>query len=149
MAIWFNEHQTPGHSLNWRVNRVLHWEKSPYQEIQVVKGEDRYDVILTDSSGPVGEAAKLFSEEYYKLINLALNPDGMFVAQTQSPFYDGALISEVNKVMKSLFPLVRVYLGCTPTYPGGLWTFSLGSKKFDPLDAGTERLEPGDKVLFC
>lgn len=43
--------------------------------------EDTYDVIITDSSDPVGPAEVLFQQDFYQLIYKALKKDGIFCNQ--------------------------------------------------------------------
>ena len=50
--------------------------------------KDMYDVIIVDSTDPVGPAVNLFSKDFYISIYEALKDDGIFVAQTESPFYN-------------------------------------------------------------
>ncbi|WP_026487594.1 polyamine aminopropyltransferase [Caldanaerobius polysaccharolyticus] len=95
--------------------------------------KNEFDVIIVDSTDPIGPAVGLFSGQFYKMVYDALKDDGIFVAQTESPFYNTALIKNIHNDLKNLFPIVRLYLATVPTYPGGLWTFTLGSKKYDPL----------------
>ncbi len=98
----------------------------------VKKKEGVYDVILVDSPEPIGQAARLFSTEFYEGIFRALRPDGLFAAQTESPFFNRDLISSVFQKVSRLFPITKLYLTVVPTYPSGLWSFTIGSKKFDP-----------------
>ncbi len=91
-----------------------------------------YDAILIDAPDPVGMAAGLFSQGFYRSIYRALRPDGIFAAQTESPFFNDDLISRVFRDVHSIFPIARLYLANIPTYPSGLWSFTLGSKKYDP-----------------
>lgn len=91
-----------------------------------------YDVILVDSTDPVGPAVGLFAAEFYRGIFEALKDDGIFVAQTESPFFNKELIINVQKDVKSIFPLTKLYLAFIPTYPSGMWSFTMGSKKYDP-----------------
>ncbi|WDH98857.1 polyamine aminopropyltransferase [Paenibacillus urinalis] len=93
-----------------------------------------YDVIMVDSTEPVGPAANLFTRGFYQGIYEALREDGIFVAQTDNPWFKADLIQSVNKDVKEVFPIVRVYGANIPTYPSGLWTFTMGSKKYDPLE---------------
>lgn len=97
----------------------------------VEEKENYYDVIIVDSTDPVGPAVGLFSKEFYASIHKALKDDGIFVAQTESIFYDKKLISRVYKDVSSLFPITKIYLASVPTYPAG-WCFTLGSKVHDP-----------------
>lgn len=96
--------------------------------------KNAYDVIMVDSTEPVGPAANLFTRGFYQGIYEALREDGIFVAQTDNPWFKADLIQSVNKDVKEVFPIVRVYGANIPTYPSGLWTFTMGSKKYDPLE---------------
>jgi spermidine synthase len=95
--------------------------------------KNTYDVIMVDSTEPVGPAANLFTRGFYQGIFEALKEDGIFVAQTDNPWFKADLIQSVNRDVKEVFPIVRVYGANIPTYPSGLWTFTMGSKKYDPL----------------
>lgn len=92
-----------------------------------------YDVILCDSTDPIGPGVVLFSEDFYRSAYESLTDGGVFCAQTESPFFHGELISRVVRTLRSVFPIVRLYLATVPTYPGALWSFVLASKKYDPL----------------
>ncbi|MBO9609407.1 MAG: polyamine aminopropyltransferase [Paenibacillaceae bacterium] len=102
-----------------------------YMHIHDHKNE--YDVIMVDSTEPVGPAVELFSRGFYQGIYEALREDGIFVAQTDNPWFKADLIQSVNRDVKEIFPIVRVYCANIPTYPSGLWTFTMGSKTHDPL----------------
>ncbi len=93
---------------------------------------DTYDVIMVDSTEPVGPAVELFSGSFYSSIFKALKEDGLFVAQTESPFFNADLITNCHKEISRAFPITKLYLASVPTYPSGLWSFTMGSKKYDP-----------------
>ncbi|QTH46412.1 polyamine aminopropyltransferase [Cohnella sp. LGH] len=95
--------------------------------------KNTYDVIMVDSTEPVGPAVNLFTKGFYQGIHDALKEDGIFVAQTDNPWFKADLIRSVNRDVKEVFDIVRVYVANIPTYPSGLWTFTMGSKKYDPL----------------
>lgn len=109
---------------------------------------NEFDVITVDSTDPVGPAVGLFALDFYKNIFNALKEDGIFVAQTESPFYNDNLIRRVFKDIKSVFPITRLYLCSIPTYPSGLWSFTLGSKKYDPLKVDTEKIPELDTKYY-
>ena len=115
--------------------------ENPRVEVHVNDGfmhihehKNTYDVIMVDSTEPVGPAANLFTRGFYQGIYEALKEDGIFVAQTDNPWFKADLIQMVNRDVKEVFPIVRVYAANIPTYPSGLWTFTMGSKKYDPLE---------------
>jgi spermidine synthase len=96
--------------------------------------KNTYDVIMVDSTEPVGPAVQLFTRGFYQGIYDALREDGLFVAQTDNPWFKADLIRSVSRDVKAVFPIVRTYWANVPTYPSGLWTFTMGSKKYDPLE---------------
>lgn len=100
--------------------------------MHIVKSKNLYDVIMVDSTEPVGPAAPLFERGFYQGIYEALKEDGMFVAQTDNPWFKADLIRKVNKDIKEIFPVAKAYYANIPTYPSGMWIFQIGSKKYDP-----------------
>lgn len=104
------------------------------------EAQNRYDVIIVDCSDPVGPGVGLFGRDFYRDVHKALKPDGMFVQQTESPFYHQELIRRLYQDIPEFFPVTRMYLAHIPLYPGGLHSFTIGSKKYDPAqtDAPTD-----------
>lgn len=111
--------------------------------------ENVYDVILVDSTEPIGPAEGLFALEFYRQIYKALKEDGIMVAQTESPFFNNDLISRVYKDISSVFPLTKLYLANIPTYPSGLWSFTMGSKRWDPEQIEESKLPHLDTKYYC
>jgi len=103
----------------------------------VKENKNTYDMIVVDSTDPVGPAEGLFGASFYRDVHGALTETGLFVAQTESPFYNRSLISRIIGDIGSIFPMVRLFMANIPTYPGGLWTFTMGTKKHDPLQVDT------------
>lgn len=100
--------------------------------------QGEYDVVLIDSTEPVGSAVGLFSPQFYKDVASALRPDGIMVAQTESPFFNKDLIRRTQRGIRAAFPIARLYLAAVPTYPSGLWSFTVGSLRHDPLEVAAE-----------
>jgi spermidine synthase len=126
---------------------IAGWLDDPRVEVLVNDGymhihdhKNEYDVIMVDSTEPVGPAVQLFTRGFYQGIYDALKEDGIFVAQTDNPWFKADLIRNVNRDVKAVFPIVRVYAANIPTYPSGLWTFTMGSKKYDPLEVDVENI---------
>lgn len=106
-----------------------------------------YDLIVVDSTDPVGPAEGLFKAEFYSDVFKALSPEGIFVAQTESPFFNQELLYQVFSDVKSIFPISRLFLATVPTYPGGMWSFTLGSKRHDPRSV-EPRIPEGVKTRY-
>jgi len=93
---------------------------------------DRYDVIIVDSSDPIGPATQLFELGFYQELHKALSEDGILVCQSQSPIFHQDVMTQTYVRISSLFPHTRMYTAVVPTYPGGLWSFTLGAKQALP-----------------
>ncbi len=97
--------------------------------------QDEYDLIINDSTDPLGHTAGLFTKEFYGSCYKALHEDGIMVYQHGSPFFDedeDACRAMHRKAYKS-FPISRVYQAHIPTCPSGYWLFGFASKKYHPL----------------
>ncbi|MDF2875712.1 MAG: speE [Sporomusa sp.] len=105
--------------------------------------ENKYDVIIVDCSDPIGPGEGLFTHSFYQNVHKALKPDGLFVQQTESPFFHQDLIKRLKADIASLFPITRVYLANIPLYPSGLHCFTIGSKQYDPINTDGARI-PGN-----
>ncbi|RQW19185.1 spermidine synthase [Bacillus sp. C1-1] len=116
--------------------------------MHIANSENEYDVIMVDSTEPVGPAAKLFERGFYEGISKALKEDGIFVAQTDNPWFHQDLITNVYKDVQEIFPITRLYTCNIPTYPSGMWTFTIGSKKHDPLKVEATRFHEIDTKYY-
>ena len=101
-----------------------------------------YDLIINDSTDPLGHTAGLFTKEFYGSCYKALREDGIMVYQHGSPFFDEdeeTCRAMHRKAFRS-FPISRVYQAHIPTCPSGYWLFGFASKKYHPLkDLDAER----------
>ena len=97
--------------------------------------ENRYDLIIVDSTDPFGPGEGLFTKEFYGSCYKALREDGIMVNQHESPFYqeDAAAMQQAHKRIAESFPVCRVYQAHIPTYPSGHWLFGFASKKYHPV----------------
>jgi spermidine synthase len=88
-----------------------------------------YDVIIVDSTDPVGPAAGLFSETFYKDCLRALTPDGVVVGQSESPLFHAGLIVSVQRAFRAAgFADVATRHFPQCTYPSGWWSCTLARK---------------------
>ncbi|MEZ0324037.1 MAG: polyamine aminopropyltransferase [Hydrogenothermaceae bacterium] len=86
-----------------------------------------YDVILLDLSDPVGPAEALFKRNFYQKVKESLKEDGIMAAQTESPFLQEEYFKTAVKEIKAVFKNSQTYLAFIPTYPAGMWSFTLAS----------------------
>lgn len=90
---------------------------------------NQYDVIIVDSSDPIGPALQLFEPEFYQNLHRALREGGMMVCQSQSPIFHQDIMVQTYQRIENIFPHLKMYTAVVPTYPGGLWSFTIGSKR--------------------
>jgi len=96
----------------------------------------RYDLIINDSTDPLGHTEGLFTKEFYGSCYKALRDDGIMVYQHGSPFYDEDKEECMKMHRKAFraFPVSRVYQAHIPTCSSGYWLFGFASKKYHPLN---------------
>ncbi len=93
--------------------------------------ENYYDIIILDSSDPVGASEILFQEEFYQKVKKALKENGIMAAQTESPILQEEHFKNAISNIKKVFRNVGVYLAFIPTYPSGMWSFTVASELTD------------------
>lgn len=101
-----------------------------------------FDVVIVDSTEPVAMAEALFGTKFYQGVFSALKEGGLLVAQTESPFYNETLLQASYRRINDIFPQAFLYLAAVPTYPSGLWSFTLGSRGPTPLQPAGGYLPP-------
>lgn len=94
--------------------------------------KNEFDVIIVDSTDPFSIAEGLFGGNFYRDISEALTEEGIFIAQTETPIFLPDTVRKVFGDAKSTFPVTKLFMAAIPTYPGGYWSFTVGSKKYDP-----------------
>lgn len=99
-----------------------------------------FDVVIVDSTDPIGPAVQLFEPPFYEDVARSLADDGLIAAQSSSPLFMADDLRRQVANMRAVFPIVRTYLGFVPTYPGTLWSYTIGSKRYDPVDVSREAI---------
>ncbi len=94
--------------------------------------EKKYDVIIVDSSDPVGPAEALFEQPFYAALKAALKPGGMIATQGESIFYHPDCATQLVGITRALFPVQAYACILVPTYPGGHIGICMGSLGPDP-----------------
>jgi spermidine synthase len=94
---------------------------------------EKFDVILVDSTDPVGPAAALISDEFLRSARRALAPGGLMAMQSGSPISQPREWLATVRAFKRAFRIVKPYLGYVPIYPAMLWSWVIGSDEVDPM----------------
>jgi spermidine synthase len=104
------------------------------------ENQDAFDVIIVDSTDPVGPAVQLFEVPFYSDVFRSLTAEGVLVAQSSSPvFMQDELKGQATNI-REVFPIARTYLGVVTGYPGALWSYTIGSKQHDPATVDPRRI---------
>ena len=94
-----------------------------------------YAVALGD---PVGPAEALFSRDFFQACQRVLDQDGVFVSQSESPFFHLPFMVNVRRRIDGIFHQSEFYLASIATYPGGNWSFLMGTRGGAPLPCRRE-----------
>ncbi|WP_083561043.1 polyamine aminopropyltransferase [Oceanococcus atlanticus] len=92
--------------------------------------DQAFDLIIVDSTDPVGPAEGLFNRAFYAQCHRALADDGILVQQSESPLIHLELIQQVHASMKGEgFAATRLVNFPQPVYPSGWWSATLAFKQ--------------------
>ncbi len=117
--------------------------------IDFVKYTDqKYDLVIVDSSDPTGPAVGLFTQNFYAAVFQILENDGMLVTQSESPLFYEDIFTAIYNNIAAVFGQAYVYQSTVPTYISGPWTFTIGSKKHDPRQSRINRAIPHDLKYY-
>ncbi|MGD8230144.1 MAG: polyamine aminopropyltransferase [Desulfobacteraceae bacterium] len=100
----------------------------------ITKHPKSYDVIIVDSTDPLGPGQILFQEPFYQAMKEALTEEGIAVTQCESFFLHQHVIRGVFSFARNLFPKLSYYSTLVPTYPSGVIGFFFCSLKRDPIE---------------
>ena len=120
------------------------WE-DPRAEVIVGDGIDyvknapdgAFDVIIVDSTDPIGVGEVLFTDEFYQNAARILSASGLIVNQCGVPFMQADELRETSLRRAQFFPHVTAYVAAVPTYVGGYMTLGWAGK-----DAALTQLSP-------
>jgi spermidine synthase len=93
----------------------------------VATSEARFDLIISDSTDPLGPGESLFTGTFYAACKRVLNPGGVLVTQNGVPFMQLDELQQTARRLAPLFADSGFYSAAIPTYVGGIMTFAWGS----------------------
>ncbi len=107
----------PGMAVGYDDPRVNVIVKDGSKYLKSVSNE--YDVIVVDSSDPIGPGEALFQRPFYEALKGALKEGGVVATQAESFFLHGDVVRELVHLCKGLFNHAAYAAMFVPTYPGG------------------------------
>jgi len=99
----------------------------------VAETKERFDIVIVDSTDPIGPAEPLFNRAFYERVSAILTSDGILISQAESPFYDYNIQRAMLMNQRPFFKKLHLYTFGNLTYPGGLWSFGFASKGLCPI----------------
>ena len=89
--------------------------------------ERRFDVIIVDSTEPIGPAKVLFTEEFFGACQRCLTPSGVFIGQNGLPFLYPEHLADSGRILRAMFADAGCFMCTQPTYFGGPFALAWGS----------------------
>jgi spermidine synthase len=114
--------------------------KDPRAELLFIDGikymaeqePESIDLVIVDSTDPVGPAEGLFNADFYASCHRALRPSGILVQQSESPLVHLDLIKTMRTAMRVAdFNAVKTLTFPQPLYPTGWWSCTMARKGAD------------------
>jgi spermidine synthase len=113
------------------------------------EAEDRYDVVIVDSTDPLGPGAALFTEEFYRHVRRLLRPGGIMVTQCGNPsIYPDELLFTQARQRAAGYGDVTYFFAAVPTYIGGSMALGWASdapdlRRIEPATIESRGIPPG------
>jgi spermidine synthase len=85
---------------------------------------DRFDIIISDSTDPIGPGDVLFTRDFYASCHLRLTPGGVFVTQNGVAFTQLEEVASTAGLLKDIFTDWHFFSAAVPTYVGGIMAFT-------------------------
>ncbi|MDE1897073.1 MAG: polyamine aminopropyltransferase [Rhodospirillales bacterium] len=99
-----------------------------------------FDVIIVDSTDPIGVGEVLFTDDFYENAARILRDDGLIVNQCGVPFMQADELYETSVRRKKFFPFVSAYIAAVPTYVGGYMTLGWAGKNPAQTEVSVEEI---------
>lgn len=98
--------------------------------------DESYDLILVDSTDPIGPGEGLFTTDFYNDCYRILSKEGILINQHESPYFDSYAheMKRSHDKINKIFEISKVYQFHQAVYPSGHWLFGFASKKLDPIN---------------
>lgn len=92
------------------------------------QNQDNFDVIITDSSDPIGPASVLFETPFYNAMHRSLRDGGIVCTQGESIWLHLDIIKPLIDSIKQTYTSVEYAYTTIPTYPSGQIGFIIATK---------------------
>ncbi|MEH6629990.1 MAG: polyamine aminopropyltransferase [Halopseudomonas aestusnigri] len=102
---------------------------------------EQYDLIIVDSTDPIGPGEVLFTDNFYTDCKSCLSDNGILVTQNGVPFQQADELKSTMTFFKPIFAETTCYMATIPTYVGGPMAFGWGTNRVGLKDTSLEELQ--------
>ncbi len=102
---------------------------------------DTYDVMIVDSTDPIGPGEVLFQDTFYGNTRNCLTPSGILVTQNGVPFMQPDELHNTVTHLRHLYADATCYMATVPTYVCGAMAFGWASQETAHRDVSVEELQ--------
>ena len=107
----------------------------------VSEHKNEFDVIIVDSTDPIGPGEALFGRNFYNSVHAALRENGVVASQSESIYLYKDIVTRLYGFTKELFAYNGYAFISVPTYPSGAIGVCVASKA-NPVDKPLRTLDP-------
>ena len=100
---------------------------------EVAKKHEKFDVIIIDSSDPIGPNESLFKPEFYNNLKKILNKDGIICKQGESYWFNKKAAIDGYKFAEKEFNNVKYFTTDVPTYGGSIGLLLMSNVNFNQI----------------
>ncbi len=108
--------------------------------------ERKFDVIIVDSTNPIGPAEALFTDGFYGGCESALRTNGLISIQSSYPFYQPVQIEQMLSRLRDRIGAASTFLAPVPTYASGLLALMIAGRK-DSFVPGLDELQRRPEMI--
>ncbi len=102
--------------------------------------DQKFDLVIVDSTDPVGPGAVLFTEEFYRGCKRVLNPGGILVTQSGLPFVQAREFTDAFAHLSEIFAYATGFQIVVPSFWGGPMILGFATENRDALAVAPETL---------
>ncbi len=112
----------------------------------VKETKKKFDIIIVDSTDPIGPGAVLFSEEFYSYCEKCLTKNGILITQNGVPFFQSSELEQSILCFKKVFKYSSCYLATIPTYIGGFMSIGYATNGSEQSKINSEDINQRIKL---
>jgi spermidine synthase len=110
--------------------------------------KDTFDVIITDSSDPVGPGVVLFETPFYKAMYESLREGGIVCTQGENVWLHLDIIKPLVQSISSIYTSVELAYACCPSYPSGQLGYIVATKNRGPCKVPSRIIDSESQKLM-